>query len=108
MNELTPLYIKLLEYGLLSIREALSSDDIEWAKAQVELLHNIPSLLDGPNVQRHAYFWFSEREAYIDWVKESGHDQARKRMKFYIEPIWQEMEPILTELSTEARSATKY
>jgi hypothetical protein len=106
MNELTPLYAKLLQYGLLSIREALSSNDIEWAKAQAELLHNIPSLLDESNVKRHAYFWFSEREAYIDWVNASSHEQARKRMKMFYEPIWQEMEPILTELSSAARTAT--
>jgi hypothetical protein len=106
MNELTPLYIRLLHCGLLSIREALYANDVEWAKAQAELLHNIPSLLDEPNVKRHEYFWFSERGAYLDWVNLSGSEQARKRMRIYYEPVWQEMEPILTELLSSARTAT--
>lgn len=105
MNELAPYYIKLLHHGLLSIREAAYAKDIEWVKAQTELLHNVPSLIDETNTKRHEYFWVCERQAYIEWIESSGGETPRKRMRIYYEPIWQEMEPLMTEVLS-ARTVT--
>jgi hypothetical protein len=97
MNELNALYSKLVGFGLISLREAVRCQDLEWAEAEIEQLHNIPSLLDEPNVERHRYFWFTEREAYIQWVKTSGHEVPQRRMRLFYEPVWREMEPILLD-----------
>ena len=95
MSELNALYSRVLGYGLISLREAVRCRDLEWAEAEIELLHNIPSLLDEANLERHRYFWFDEREAYIQWVNASERPIPKRRMRLYYEPVWQEMEPIL-------------
>ncbi len=97
MNELNTLYSKLLGFGLISIREAVRCQDLEWAEAEVELLHNIPSLLDESNVERHRCFWFTERETYIQWVNASDRETPQTRMRLFYKPLWQEMEPILLD-----------
>jgi len=68
MSEFNALYSKLLGFGLISLLEAVRYRNLECAEAEIELLHNIPGLLDEPNVERHRYSWFSERDAYIQWV----------------------------------------
>jgi hypothetical protein len=60
-NRLNVLYSGLLGYGLAGLREAVDSSDLDWARAEIELLHNVPSLLDETNVERHRYFWLTER-----------------------------------------------
>jgi hypothetical protein len=107
MNALSTLYSKFLEFGLLGLREAIRCQDCEWAEAEVEFLHNIPSLLDEPNEKRHLCFWFAERERYIEWVDSAGRDRPKSRLRTYYEPIWREMEPIIQSLAPHsgARSA---
>ncbi|MEX2187327.1 MAG: hypothetical protein WD875_11050 [Pirellulales bacterium] len=98
MNELDVRYARLLHLGFIILKEAAHSDDREWLDAEVEMLHNVPSLLGEENIERHRYFWFSERQAYIDWTSKSGRDQARSRMLTFYSPIWQEMEPLIAEM----------
>jgi hypothetical protein len=98
MSELGVLYSRLLGFGLLSVREAVRCGDLEWAEAEVELLHNIPSLVEEPNAERHRYFWFSEREAYIECVNSSGREAAERNVRIFYQPVWDEMEPVLLEL----------
>jgi hypothetical protein len=95
---LNALYTRLLKFGLISVREAIRSQDQEWAEAEAELLHNVPSLIDETNVERHRYFWFTEREHYIEWAKSAGREGVGSRMRTYYEPIWREMEPIVLRL----------
>ena len=64
----------------------------------MEMLHNVPSLLGEENVERHRYYWFSERQHFIDWVSASGRDEAKSRMRTFYEPIWREMEPLVCDL----------
>lgn len=98
MDPLSRLYREHLARGLVLLRDAISSRDYEWAEAEVTLLHNIPSLLDEPNIERHRYFWFAERVAYIEWASAPGREASLSRMKMYYEPLWLEMEPILRSL----------
>ena len=98
MRELNSLYSKVLHFGLLFVREAIRLKDYEWAEAEVEFLHNIPSLLDEPTVERHRYFWLTERDSYIQWVNASGREKTQSRMRTYYEPLWLEMEPIMTSI----------
>jgi len=97
MNHLNMLYSKLLGFGFTFLREAVDLQNYDWANAEIELLHNVPSLLDESNVERHRYFWFTERNSYIEWASALGRDKQQRRMKVYYEPVWKEMEPVLLE-----------
>lgn len=102
MEKLNQLYGSFPSVGLLTLRQAIDAKDLEWAQAEVELLHNIPSLIDDPNLERHRYFWHIERGHYLDWLNAPGRDQARSRTRTYYAPLWAEMEPILHEAITTA------
>jgi hypothetical protein len=97
MNELNSLYAQLLHFGLILIREAIRSHEYEWAEAEADFLHNIPSLFDEPNVHRHQYFWLQERDLYLARLNRLQNEQANSRLRTYYQPIWQEMEPLLLE-----------
>jgi len=98
MDELNSLYAKLLSLGFIVLRQAVESGDPEWAEAELEMLHNVPSLLGEDNVERHRYYWFTERPHYIDWTTAPGREEARSRMLTFYEPVWREMEPLVAEL----------
>jgi hypothetical protein len=95
-STLNVFYVKLLQAGFVVLRQAAWSSDAEWAQAEVQYLHNIPSLINEQNVLRHRYFWFQEREQYIAWARKKG-GEPQSRMMTYYEPLWQEMEPIMQE-----------
>ena len=98
MEALNPYYLQLLESGLVQVRHALWARDYDWAQAQVELLHNIPSLIGEMNIERHRYFWEGERPHYLEWLGRLGSAEARAKTATYYEPVWSEMEPTMTEL----------
>jgi hypothetical protein len=102
LDNLNDYYRQLMNVGFIVLRQAVDSRDRAWAAAEVELLHNVPSLLDEENAERHRYFWFNEREHYLDWVSASGHEQARSRMETFYEPIWRAMEPLLLDFLASA------
>ena len=60
MDDLNALYAKLLSLGFIVLRQAVDSGDAEWMEAELEMLHNIPSLLGEDNLERHRYYWFTE------------------------------------------------
>lgn len=99
MDELDTLYARLLSLGFVVLKQAARSGNRDWLEAELEMLHNVPSLLGEENAERHRYYWFSERTHYIDWVCQSGDDEAISRMKTYYQPIWDEMEPLISELA---------
>lgn len=107
MDRLNGFYAWLLKFGLLALREAIDLKDLEWAKVETEFLHNIPSLIAEQNVNRHRYFWETERELYIEWVKGCGRKRVQSRLRTYYEPVWREMEPILLELFSSNQPAVK-
>jgi hypothetical protein len=98
MSELDTLYAQLLHLGLSVLRQAHDEQDNEWVAAEIEFLHNVPSLLGEENVHRHRYFWLSERQTYIDWVSAPGRERANSRAQTFYAPVWREMEPLMTEL----------
>lgn len=95
MEKLRELYGRFLAAGFVVLRQAVDANDLEWAARETELLHNVPSLIDEPNVERHRYFWHIEREHYLDWVRLPGRERAKSRMPTYYAPLWREMEPVL-------------
>jgi len=101
MATLDSFYTELLIVGFIVLRQAIDSGDQKWINAELELLHNIPSLLGEERPGRHSYFWNQERPMYVDWVTLSGNSAAKSRMRSFYEPIWKEMEPIVTELTKD-------
>jgi len=97
MDELDRLYGRMLQVGLLVLGQALDAGDLEWAKAETQLLHNVPSLLGDENAERHAYFWNEERDQYFEWMTNHGSELARSRMRTFYAPVWEEMEPLIAE-----------
>jgi len=99
MRRLDSFYSQLLAVGFVVLRQAVDSDDRAWVNAELELLHNIPSLLAEENIERHRYFWFKERTHYIQWVHDARNESAKSRMRTFYEPIWSEMESTVLELT---------
>lgn len=107
VDRLNEFYARLLHFGLLALREAIALKDLEWAKVETVFLHNIPSLIDEPNVHRHRCFWETEREIYIEWVEGCGREHIQSRLRTYYEPVWREMEPILREMFSPEAAASQ-
>ncbi|MEX2142149.1 MAG: hypothetical protein WD894_22975 [Pirellulales bacterium] len=99
MSELDRLYARLLQVGFVVLNQALQSGNRDWVRAEIELLHNIPSLLGEDNIERHQFFWTGERQHYLDWLSQHGAAEARSRMRTFYEPLWNEMEPLIAQLS---------
>lgn len=97
MDDLDRLYTRLLQVGLLVLDQALEARDTEWARAEIQHLHNIPSLVGEDNAERQSYYWNEERAQYLDWINSHGSELARSRMRTYYEPIWDEMAPLVSE-----------
>lgn len=104
MDELNSLYIQMLHVGMLVLRQALSEDDKEWADAEVELLHNVPSLINEPDARQHLYFWEATRAHHVEWATDPGREHAKSRMETYYQPLWSEMEPLIKEMNQQATS----
>jgi hypothetical protein len=92
MNTLDPLYARLLQFGFLIPREAYEAKNDASVRTEIELLHNVPSLIGEPNAERHRYFLEQEQTAYREWVSESGSEEIAQKMRTYYEPIWEELE----------------
>ena len=65
METLDDLYCQLLKVGFVVLRQAVDANDNDWLSVELELLHNVPSLIGETNSNRHEYFWFQERKAYL-------------------------------------------
>lgn len=98
MTQLATLYIQLLQVGFIVLRQAVESGNREWVDSELELLHNVPSLIEESNKARHRYFWYKERTRHIEWVAGPGREEAMSRMRTFYEPIWDEMEPLVRQL----------
>jgi hypothetical protein len=104
MDERDILYARFLQVGFIVLNQAVDSGDQDWIRAEIELLHNVPGLLQESNLERHHYFWNQERTHYIDWVQAHGSEEARSRMRTYYAPIWDELEPHITQRHQPAGS----
>lgn len=91
MSELEKIYIHILRVGFVVLRQAIDSGDSEWLSAEIEMLHNIPSLIGEENPERHRYYWMVERPHHVAWAESHKPDEARKRIRTYYEPIWDEL-----------------
>jgi hypothetical protein len=86
------------------MRQAVESADRDWVDAELELLHNLPSLIGEANVERHKYFCSQERAHHVQWASAPGREQARARTLTYYKPLWDDMEPVLTRFIAQHAS----
>jgi hypothetical protein len=103
MEQLNRLYIQLLHVGFIVVKQAANSGDLDWVRAELEFLHNVPSLLDDPSPGRHCYFWNGERCHFLNWLEAQGSEVAKSRMRTYYMPIFTEMGPIIEQLDSGER-----
>jgi hypothetical protein len=95
MTALGSLYCEFLLRGFMVLKTAQAVNDPLWLAAEIELFHNVPSLIEDTNFRRHRYFWLAERPHYLDWVAAQQHGNASKCKKMFYEPLWSEMEPLI-------------
>lgn len=93
MDKLQKLYIRILHTGLMVFRTALEMGHNEWAEVELNFLHNIPSLLNETNINRHRYFWEQERLFYLERINELELDDNVTGMRPFYDDILKEMEP---------------
>ncbi len=98
MADLDLLYARFLQVGFVVMRQAIESAKQDWIDAELDLLHNVPSLVGESNPERHRYFWFQERPHHMEWASAPGREEAKSRMLTYYKPIWDEMEPLIKRL----------
>lgn len=97
MHTLDPYYVQILHVGFTVLRQAIDAKDSSWVEAELEFLHNIPSLIGEENVERHRYFWLQEREHFVRWINSTGAPHARSRLNTYYTPILDEMSTVMEE-----------
>lgn len=95
MRPIDQCYCDLLSNGFIVLRQASDAEDTEWVKAEIEMLHNLPSLIGETNPARHEYYWEQERAAYIDWVSQPGREVQKSRMETFYLPVWQNLKACL-------------
>jgi len=97
MEEIDELYSAFLHMGFIVLRQAIDSGDRQWIDAELEMLHNMPSLIGESNVERHRYYWRCERVAYVTWATNFTNQTPLSKMRMYYEPLWNQMEPIISQ-----------
>lgn len=96
MNELSTIYLAMLEGGLSSIRDFAEMGNSDICKIEAEHLHNIPKYARlSPEHKLHALYFNKERKAYIraiakyPEVKERAHsilyEESWKRIRVLIQ-----------------------
>ncbi len=97
MDAVNAVYTRFLAIGFVVLKQAFYSKDLEWLEAEIELLHNIPSLINEPNIERHRCFWTIERDLYVEKINSMRRDEPKTRMMTYYEPLWEECESVIQE-----------
>ncbi len=88
------LYCQMLALGFIVLRQALDSCDPDWIEREIELLHNVPSLIGETNIERHEYFLKQERRHYEEWASARDREPQKSLMVIYYVPIWEQMDAL--------------
>lgn len=107
MQSLDPAYRRILQIGIVAVRDAAANGDIERCRVEAEHIHNIPSLIGEENVQRHLYYVSCERKAYKDWIAASGRADLQKFMTLAYSNAWREMDEALTLVAATGEQRPK-
>jgi len=90
MKSRDEIYIQILHFGLLSLRDASFREDLDYWKIESEHLHNIPSLIGENNQLRHDYYFEKERTRYLESIT-AGQFDVDFTLARYRE-LWAELE----------------
>ena len=93
------IYLEILRKGMPLLQMAITSRNEAWMDAEIDMLHNIPSLIGESNLHRHEYYWTAERIAYIDAILKIGGDPV-EYMQLCYDPLWVRLERLMSELLT--------
>jgi hypothetical protein len=95
MDRLQELSLEILSAGLANIRHWVVLGDMSAARAEVEHLYNLPTII--AKNDRHAYLSYigGPRTEYIRWVRNDGRNELLAYVKVYYLERWNEMNMIL-------------
>ena len=71
MNERDAVYLHILRFGLVRLRDAAGDGSAAYCAVEAEHLHNLPSLIGESNESRHDYYFDKERPLYLERVDRS-------------------------------------
>jgi hypothetical protein len=93
MIERDQIYVQILHFGLLRLRDAACGGHVQYCAIEAEHLHNIPSLIDESNELRHQSYFEKERSYYLERVDRSipGVDFTLRRY----EELWQQLAELI-------------
>ncbi len=89
-------YVDILTFGLIHIRNAAYSGDARACEIEADHLHNLPSLIGETNELRHQYYYEKERTLYLEraaGLDASAAERAAFTMNRY-RSLWAELEAI--------------
>jgi hypothetical protein len=66
MTERDAIYVEILRFGLIGLRNSAQSGQIDYCAVESEHLHNIPSLIGETNELRHQFYYEQERTLYLE------------------------------------------
>lgn len=92
MNERDQIYIEILRFGLISLRNHTLSGDLNYCATEAEHLHEIPTLIGFANESGHEYYLRGHRSLYLERV-----DQAKDSIGFVLNryrELWPQLEAI--------------
>lgn len=84
-------YLQILQHGLVMLRNALDGGESGIARIEADHLHNIPTLLNETNENRHLYYIQEERGLYLARLRVFGTtafltEYLESMATFYSEP----------------------
>ncbi len=97
LAKLSTAYSGILHHALQLVRDALDLKEFEYARCELEHIHNIPSLQFEENVTRHIYYYDVEREAYLASLRKSESRRALSNAELFFQDKWDAIQSSLEE-----------
>ena len=88
------IYLQILHFGIVALRNASFRGDIDYWKVESDHLHNIPSLIGESNQFRHEYYFTGERAIYLSRVNKDDPDAGFALRRY--EELWGELQKLNT------------
>ena len=101
IESVSRVYLWILDCGLTAGRDAGLSGNLVRCTAELEHLHNLPSLIGERNVHRHLYYIGAERTMYLKSVIENNQLDWKEFVALAYLRRWKELEEMLRVKSPE-------
>lgn len=92
MTERDLIYVEILRFGLISLRNHAVPGGFDYCAIEAEHLHEVPSLIGEVNEGRHEYYLRGHRQYYLERI-----DQSEESLGFVLRryhELWPELEAI--------------